>query len=170
MGKRTLVLSLMAVTACLVISTASCQGESRGWSDIPPYPESQQLSLRTWPVSSGEGVPWSVVEWRYYSSDDRWPDVLTFYDNELPTRGWMNKTSAETPMMSEVIASYYAKISLYEDVSVLEGWSYFSKNDSELVIVWVGLRVTKPQPGKTYITFNDESHNTFIAVMRTSQE
>lgn len=170
MKKLTTGVLLALVLACTNIIT-SCQSSDSTWSDVPAYPNATQESIRTWVVLPTEGVDWSGVEWKYYSSDDNWQTVDTFFSTELPKKGWQYQAEAVPDNILQIESNYLTKFSYYVDVTTLENWSAFSKNNgNDWVIVWVGLKVTEPLPGKAYITFNGQSHNTFFIVMRSQQQ
>ena len=151
MKKMSLVLSMMMTLGFIV--SGGCVNAPQGWPDLPAYPGASQLSVRTWPISQKLEELMDLTGRRYYSSDASWHEVADYYNKEFSAMGWSDMSDPQINV-PEALVNYYTEISLYEDVNLLETYSYFSKNDGkESAVVWIGLRVTQPQPGKTYITF-----------------
>ena len=159
---------LLAVVLGSASLITACKAPDSTWSDIPNYANANEISVRTWVVLPSEGVDWSGVEWKYYSSDDNYQAVSSFYNTELPKKGWQDMAGQEPDNILQIESSYLTKIGIYENVTTLEEWSVFSKNDGrDWVILWLGLKETEPLPGKTYITYGGKSHNTFLVILRS---
>jgi hypothetical protein len=165
--KRLITGVLLTLLFCCASIIPACQSSGSVWTDIPVYPGASQISVRTWVVLPSEGVDWSGVEWKYYSTNDNYQAVDDFYKAELPKRGWQIMAGQEPSNILQIESSYYSKIGIYEDVNTLEDWSAFSKNEGlDWILFWVGIKVTEPMPGKTYFTFNGQSHDTFFVILR----
>jgi hypothetical protein len=146
----------------------ACKLSDSIWRDIPDYPHATQVSMRTWVVLPTEGVDWSGVEWKYISSGDPWETVDSFYVTELSKKGWQDMAGNEPDNVMRMVGGYYKQISLYEDITILENYHTFSRNDGkDWVILWVGIKETNPVLGKTYTMLNDKSYNTFFMILRS---
>jgi hypothetical protein len=166
--KRLITGVLLGLLICCTTIIPACQSSGYIWSDIPAYPGATQISVRTWLVLPSEGVDWSGVEWKYYSSNDSSQVVDDFYKTELPKKGWQNMAGQEPDNILQIETSYYSKIGIYADVNTLEDWSAFSKNEGrDWILFWAGLKDTEPVPGQTYVTIGGQSHDTFFVILRS---
>ena len=151
-----LVLVLAIMLGCF--SFTACAGGKGGltWNDIPVYPEAELKQTSKWPVVPEE-EPWSGVEWRYYLAGDKYSvsQIASFYQSEMPLKGWQDISEWEFPGIEEILFSYCQKINLYVDADIvgrLGDWGYYSKNDEkDWAAVWIGINKEWEEADKTFI-------------------
>jgi hypothetical protein len=91
-----------------ITTTESSNGGGGGdltWDDMPVYGGADQIQKGSWSIPADEGG-YSKVEWRYYETGDSVSDVIDFYKDKMPDKGWEETMWMD---MQEVAWAYYMK-------------------------------------------------------------
>ncbi len=154
------VITLVLVLSIILSGTGltACAGGEGGitWKDIPVYPEAELVVTRNWSVLP-EWEPWSEVEWRYYLAADKYSrsEVASFYESEMPAKGWQEISELEWAGIEEILWSYQEKINLYippDIVGRLGDWGYYSKNnEQDWAAIWIGINKEWEEADKIFI-------------------
>ena len=156
--KKVISLALSLTIMLVCASFVACGGTKGGltWKDIPVYPGAEMIVERSWPVSPGEEIYWSEVEWRYYLAGDRYSvsDIASFYESEMPARGWRDVSEMESEVI-DALWSYHHEINLYTQADI-EGrtgdWGYYNKNgEKDWAAIWIGINREWEEADKTFI-------------------
>jgi hypothetical protein len=167
MKKAALLCGLIIILCYLIVPASGCRENSNfKWRDVPDYPNADLMRTRSWATSPEEGVTWSNVEWHYYLTDDIAGKVDDFYKNQMQDKGWRDTSDSESS--AKIGWYYYFKLNLYVDMSHLEYWRFYSKDDEkESAMIWVTLKEVKPEADKIYIDIGGKSYTTSFIVLRT---
>ena len=147
------ILAILSACTCLI---ACSGGGGITWNDIPVYPEAELEITRNW-SEFPEEEPWIEVEWRYYLAADKYSvgQVTSFYESEMPTRGWQEASELGASGIEGILWSYGAKINLYippDIVGRLSEWGFYSKNnEQDWAAVWMGINKDWEKADKTFI-------------------
>lgn len=104
---------------------SSTSGGDLSWSDVPVYSGAKQVQKGSWSIPPAEG-DYSKVEWRYYETSDNVSNVVSFYKDKMPGKGWEQMGWMEMPEMN---------------------WGMYNKNnEQDAAMVWIC-----SEDGKTFI-------------------
>ncbi|MFC1847180.1 hypothetical protein ACFLYS_03895, partial [Chloroflexota bacterium] len=157
--KKVILLTLTLVIMLGCTGFTACGGEKGGltWNDIPIYPDAELLVSRSWPVPPEEEISWSEVEWHYYLAGDKYSvsEIASFYESEMPARGWQDKSEMELGVINDALWSYHNKINLYTQADIagrMGSWGYYSKNDdNDWAAIWMGINREWEEADKVFI-------------------
>ena len=78
---------------------------------------SSEIQKGNWSIPPFDSSDYSNMAWRYYDIYTRMSDMARFYKEQMPAKGWSEKSWIDTPEMS---------------------WGLFSKNnENDAAMVWI---------------------------------